>query len=325
MGYLFIDSVGIALASWLQSNDVRNTFVPHSATRKSDVLRLSKLFIVIGLYLFFLPLFSVSEAVGPNGTLSTNRHDRTKISRIADAIAQVQPNLPHAKRMFYASAIFRASQKYSIDPKVLISIAHQESSFRSDLPEGRAGETGICQILKRWLRNPHFVAEFGNRSLSELKNPEKNFLFAAWILYDLRKSAVGKQTLPYWSYYNARRFHNRAAYTKRVNRHLAVLTARGPLAEPTALPRAKRALASKAIPKPKALIARNSVADRKYLAKAIEKIAKNKELSSSEKNQIRLLLASNKETNSRPSASTDFLKAARELGVSDAYLMQAAY
>lgn len=142
------------------------------------------------------------------------------VKQIQKAILHVQPRLSGHKAWLYGTAIYSAAERYGIEPETLVAIAQQESSFRADLPEGAAGEIGICQIRRSWLQNPKFREEFGNASLKDLKNPTKNFLYAAWLLHELKKRAtIG--ALPYWSFYNAVHFKNRFRYYVLVNRRIA--------------------------------------------------------------------------------------------------------
>lgn len=144
------------------------------------------------------------------------------VVKIAKDIQSVRKGLSEAKYSHYALSIYRASKQYQLDPHLLISIASQETSFREDLPEGKAGELGICQIRKMWVKNPAFLREFPNATQQDLLNANKNFMYAAWILSDLRDS-VKNHTIPYWSYYNARKFVNRFKYYVAVNRYLSAL------------------------------------------------------------------------------------------------------
>ena len=146
----------------------------------------------------------------------------SEVVKIARAISVVQPRLDEAKYIEYALGIYRASRRYEIDSDVLIAIAQQETGFRENLPEGAAGEIGICQIRKQWLKSKLFRDEFDRPTLKDLKHPAKNFMMAALILRDLKQSVTSK-TLPYWSYYNARKFENRFKYFLLVNRNIAAL------------------------------------------------------------------------------------------------------
>lgn len=164
-----------------------------------------------------------------------------KVLRIAQAISVVQPNLPEEKYIEYALAIYRASKRYQIRPTTLVAIAQQETSFREGLPEGAAGEIGITQILKRWRKNPKFIREFGNITIKDLGDPSKSFLYSAWLLRVLKDNEK-PGALPYWSYYNARKFRHRLRYFTHVNRHLNRIRK----GLPTVV--AKRAVASKRRP-----------------------------------------------------------------------------
>ena len=147
------------------------------------------------------------------------------LEQIERAIVWVKPTLGSNRVSSYAKAIFKASKQFRIDPVTLIAIAHQESSFREDLPIGKAGELGMLQIRRNWIKNPKFLRVFKNVREQDLKNPEKAFSYAAWILRDLKKSnRSGK--LPFWTYYNAQKFENRLRYYLRVKRHLTAIEVR---------------------------------------------------------------------------------------------------
>lgn len=142
------------------------------------------------------------------------------VQKIGDAIRTMQPRLTEQKNLEYASGIYRASKRYSIDPHLLVAIAHRESSFREGLPEGAAGELGICQIRKMWVKNPQLIEEFGKMREKDLLRPARSFMVAAWILSDLKeREKVGG--LPYWSYYNSVKFHNRFKYYIPVSRMIS--------------------------------------------------------------------------------------------------------
>ena len=144
------------------------------------------------------------------------------LESIERAIIWVKPSLETKKVTSYARAILKASTRYKIDPLTLIAIAHQESSFRENLPMGRAGELGMLQIRRSWVQNPKFRKAFKNVKEHDLKNPVKAFTYAAWILNDLKRSKLS-QKLPYWTLYNARKFENRLKYYLRVKRHLTAM------------------------------------------------------------------------------------------------------
>lgn len=150
------------------------------------------------------------------------KKDIKEVSTIAESIFKLNQQLPLSKYFEYGEYIYHASQKYRIEPSVLVAIAQRESSFRNDLPEGKAGEWGICQIRKSWLKNERFRSEFKKASKKDLKNPEKSFLYAAWILNEI-KGRMEKKLLPYWSHYNAKQYEPRKKYTEQVNENLVVL------------------------------------------------------------------------------------------------------
>lgn len=141
------------------------------------------------------------------------------VPAIAQWIAQLNPRLQPAQYERISVAVAIASEKYGVDPKLLVAIAHQETSFRENLPEGKAGEWGICQIRKNWLKDPRFIQEFGNKTEEELKHTTNNIVFAAWILKTLSVKAR-PSSIPFWSYYNAVAFSPRLRYFVSVNRHI---------------------------------------------------------------------------------------------------------
>jgi soluble lytic murein transglycosylase-like protein len=144
------------------------------------------------------------------------------VEQIERAILWVKPSMENKRISLYAKAISKASKQFRIDPVTLIAIAHQESSFRENLPMGKAGELGMLQIRRSWIKNPKFMKAFKNVREQDLKNPEKSFSYAAWILRDLKKSNRSEK-LPFWTYYNARKFENRLRYYLRVKRHLTAI------------------------------------------------------------------------------------------------------
>lgn len=150
-----------------------------------------------------------------------------EVLKIAHGISVVQPNLTDAQYVSYAIAIHRASRKYTVHPSVLISITQQESGFRPNLPEGAAGEIGICQIIKSWLRNPNLIREFGKLTVADLKKPATSFKVAAWILSELKDASLNGP-LPFWSFYNSREFKNRFKYFLKVSKNLSALRKHAP-------------------------------------------------------------------------------------------------
>jgi soluble lytic murein transglycosylase-like protein len=110
------------------------------------------------------------------------------VEQIERAILWVKPSMENKRISIYAKAISKASKQFRIDPVTLIAIAHQESSFRENLPMGKAGELGMLQIRRNWIKNPKFMKAFKNVREQDLRNPEKAFSYAAWILRDLKKS-----------------------------------------------------------------------------------------------------------------------------------------
>ncbi len=149
------------------------------------------------------------------------------VLNIAHGISAVQPNLTDAQYLSYAIAIRRATRTYGIHPSVLISITQQESGFRTNLPEGPAGEIGICQIIKSWLKNPNLIREFGHLSVADLNKPATSFKIAAWILSQLKDASLNGP-LPFWSFYNSKEFKNRLKYFVRVSKNLSVLRKQAP-------------------------------------------------------------------------------------------------
>ncbi len=148
------------------------------------------------------------------------------VLRIARAIHSIRPKLPESKYLEYGLGIYRASLRYEMGPEILIAITQQESTFREKLPEGRHGEIGICQIRKIWLKNRKFIKEFGRLTKRDLLLPANSFLIAAWILKDLRDS-THKGRLPFWSYFNGRKFESRFRYFMAVRKNAAKIIEEG--------------------------------------------------------------------------------------------------
>lgn len=155
-------------------------------------------------------------------SLDLTPDEMQEVIKISKSVALAKPSLPDSKKLEYAVGIFKASKKFGILPNLLVAIAAQETSFRENLPEGKAGEFGIVQIRKIWVKNPKLRRHFKTIKLKDLNVPEKAFSFAAWILSDLRKNAP-KSSIPFWSFYNARGFEPRFKYFLAVNQKLSYL------------------------------------------------------------------------------------------------------
>jgi soluble lytic murein transglycosylase-like protein len=153
---------------------------------------------------------------------AATQQDMREVLKIARGIAAVQPFIPSGKYVAYGIAVHKASKRFDIHPALLISIAQQESGFRADLPEGPAGEIGICQILKSWLSHPELKKEFGQLTIKDLKKPVVSFQIAAWILKDLERR-VDNGPLPFWSYYNSPNYKHRLKYYQRVGKKMLAL------------------------------------------------------------------------------------------------------
>lgn len=207
-------------------------------------------------YLFRLSLLAVAllATSASADRAVTSSAEMRQVLGIAKGIIAVQPFLPNARYVEYAMGIYRAAQRYQIEPKLLIAIAQQESGFRDNLPEGKAGELGICQILKQWRENDRFREEFGEVSTDDLKKPAKSFLYAAWILKGLREDTA-HSALPYWSYYNSTQFSNRLKYYLHVNKRLALLKKKAPEIYHLAAPAAAERMIAAAAPAPTPVVA----------------------------------------------------------------------
>ena len=169
-----------------------------------------------------------------------------EVTKVAQAIAVLHPHLGQSKKFQYALGIVKASLKYAIDPFVIVAITHQETTFRENLPEGKAGEIGICQIQKYWLTNARFRSEFKKATVRDLKNPSRSFMFAAWILNNLKER---EDSLPYWSFYNSMTYKHRLKYFHRVKRNIAAIQRSGILfAEKAASQQVRRTASAAQLP-----------------------------------------------------------------------------
>lgn len=176
---------------------------------------------------------------------ATTQAEMRDVLKIARGISAVQPFLASAKYVAYGIAIHKAARRFDIHPALLISIAQQESGFRAELPEGPAGEIGICQILKSWLHNTELQREFGKLTVKDLKKPAISFQIAAWILKDL-ETRVATGPLPFWSFYNSPNFKHRLKYFQRVSHKIHALRKSAPeiYSEELLMPAGGRGIAS---------------------------------------------------------------------------------
>jgi hypothetical protein len=167
----------------------------------------------------FISLLVISR---PALSIDLNPDEMKEVLKISKNISLAKSSLPDSKKLEYALGIFKASKTFNIPSNLLIAIASQETSFREDLPEGKAGEFGITQIRKIWIANPKLRKNFRLAKVKDLMNPEKAFLYAAWILKDLKEHAP-KSSIPFWSFYNAKGFKPRFKYFLAVNQKISYL------------------------------------------------------------------------------------------------------
>lgn len=144
----------------------------------------------------------------------------SQIVRVAEEIHRLAPHLGANRVRTHAASILRASLRYHVEPQIMVAITFQESSFRENLPEGAAGELGICQIRKAWLAESSFRSEFPKATEASLKRSETSFTYEAWILSKYKRKG---DRMPYWSRYNSSNPEARSVYISLVNRHLRKL------------------------------------------------------------------------------------------------------
>lgn len=148
-------------------------------------------------------------------------HISTTPEELAEAASALKPSLSKEKALAIALGARQAAKRYGVDPFVLLSIAFQESTFRTNLPKGPAGELGMCQVLFSWSTNRAFRKEFGRRTEADFNVPSNSFLYAAWILDTVRTERGINGALPSWTYYNGYSLKARRIYFGRILRHLA--------------------------------------------------------------------------------------------------------
>lgn len=145
---------------------------------------------------------------------------------LSEAVRILKPQLSSTQATSLALGAYVAAKQYKVDPLLLLSIAFQESSFRSGLPKGPAGELGICQVISSWASNPLFIKEFGHVTEESFRIPFNSFKYAAWILHMASKER-GSSELPSWTLFNARAKAPRLRYYMKVSRHMVAMSSGG--------------------------------------------------------------------------------------------------
>ena len=72
-----------------------------------------------------------------------------KVTEIIQIIRRAKPNLSNQLVKQIASSVSEASQKYSVDPLIILAVIRQESNFNPTIV-GRVGEIGLMQIMPGW-------------------------------------------------------------------------------------------------------------------------------------------------------------------------------
>lgn len=181
---------------------------------------------------FAIALFFAVSSLASAERLAMPAGELKQVYSVAKAISRIQPYLSDAKYLSYAHGIYQAAAEFDLNPLVLVAIIQKESSFREGLPEGAAGELGICQIRKNWLENEKFRTYFQDADEQQFETPRQAFRFAAWILADLKKSRKNGE-LPYWTFYNSPVKTHRMNYYVRVQRSILEMVGGDQQRQPT--------------------------------------------------------------------------------------------
>lgn len=139
-------------------------------------------------------------------------------ARIAKRIMELPtwPRVPPKRAAVLAKAYYRASQRYAVDPMVMLTLTTQESRFRSGLEahwvnRGKVTiDRGIMQVNQVWV-------DRWNLDPDRLRYDDAyNIMVAARILHIIQKQYGGAEPGSWYTRYNSSWPPARAKYTKAI-------------------------------------------------------------------------------------------------------------
>lgn len=149
-------------------------------------------------------------------------------NKICQSIAKLHPNVDLDEAYLYSNTFFRVARKFKLDPKLLVSIAFQESAFRLGavrksrglaVVDGEFKETAIGADFCMMQINSSNIIKLDIEPEKLLTDHEYCIKTGAKLLKGMKKRFAKKERY-WWTRYNAKTPSKRRKYRYLVSRHL---------------------------------------------------------------------------------------------------------
>lgn len=172
--------------------------------------------------LIFTLILSLTSMPAMTRTVSKRDIMASKIATISKMIKAVQPDLNAKKRSQIAAALYHTSNKYSVDPKIMVAIIATESNF-NNAAVSVSGDISLAQInTKVW------DVEFNRLGLGKidkimLKKDEAYALNKMGKILSILKARHAKKDAKWYAIYHSRTKKFKNQYDGKVQTRLRMI------------------------------------------------------------------------------------------------------
>ncbi len=173
------------------------------------------------LIITFICVSLISTSVWP---VSHSSHDitRTQVNAISKMIKIVQPDLNNSTRNRIAYSLYMTSNKYKVDPKIMIAIIGTESDFRNE-KVSTTGDLSLAQInAKVWDREFTRLG-FDKLNSKRLKTDENYALSKMAEILTILKSRHAKKDTQWFARYHSHTKKYKSIYSVKVEKRMRMI------------------------------------------------------------------------------------------------------
>lgn len=165
---------------------------------------------------FILSIFSTEVMPKSLTKADIIRHEIAIISKM---IKKVQPDLEKTKRRSISKALYQASQKYKVDPKIMIAIIATESNFNNDAVS-TSGDLSLAQINTKVWDIEFKRLGLNKLNIKRLKKDEKYALYNMGKILSILKKRHAKKDAKWYAIYHSKTKKHKDLYEGKVQSHL---------------------------------------------------------------------------------------------------------
>lgn len=158
-----------------------------------------------------------------------------KVNTICRSMLKLHPTMDQKEAYKLSNNFARVAKKYKLDPKLLVSIAFQESAFKLDtirkvtgaFYDEKADEFKVIKVGSDFCMMQIHLSNVKKMDLDieRLLNETDYCLEAGAKILAGYKKERSKDYKDWWTFYNAKTEEKRAIYHKHITRHLVKLEA----------------------------------------------------------------------------------------------------